>query len=179
MVKTCSLLFVLGTMFGGTSVAQTEADPGDVVSPEAIIQASYEAISRAPGDPFDWDRYRSLFLPQAQMIPNTELLGGQFRVLTVQEFIDWVDDWFAENVPIGGPTDRGFQEEEIAADLEVYGDVAQVFSTYQKRPWEETAVFGRGIQSFQLVRSDDRWWIANIVWDEESGAGPIPESYLP
>jgi hypothetical protein len=150
-----------------------------VVSPEAIIRASYEAISRAPGEYTDWDRYRSLFLPQAQLIPNTELLGGEFRVITVQEFIDWLDAWYAENVPIGGPTDRGFEEEEIAADVEIYGDVAQVFSTYQKRLWGGEAAFGRGIQSFQLVRSNGRWWIASIAWDEESGAGPIPESYLP
>ena len=28
-------------------------------------------------------------------------------------------------------------------------------------------------------RSSNRWWIAGVVWDEESGAGPIPVEYLP
>lgn len=151
----------------------------DVASPEAIVLAGYAALARAPGDPFDWDRFRSLFLPDAQMIPSTEQRGGEFSVLTVEEFIDWIDGWAAENDPIGGPNDQGFVEEQIAIDLEVYGDIAQAFSTYQKHVWESDEIQGRGINSFSLVRNDGRWWIASVAWDEEVGAGPVPDEYLP
>jgi hypothetical protein len=30
-----------------------------------------------------------------------------------------------------------------------------------------------------LVFDGDRWWIVSIAWDEESGAGPIPSTFLP
>jgi hypothetical protein len=40
-------------------------------------------------------------------------------------------------------------------------------------------VLGRGINSIQMVRKDGRWWITSIIWDEETGAGPVPAKYLP
>lgn len=105
------LLIVLMTpAFGQTA----DVRPEDVASPEAIVLAGYDALAREPGENFDWDRFRGLFLPGALMIPSTEQRGGEFDVLTVQDFIDWVGGWYAENNPIGGPNDQGFQEEEIA-----------------------------------------------------------------
>jgi hypothetical protein len=164
-----------------TPVFSQTADvrPEDVASPEAIVLAAYDAIARAPGENFDWDRFRGLFLPGAMMIPSTEQRGGSFDVLTVQEFIDWIDNSYAENNPIGGPDDQGFQEEEVATVIERFGDIAQAFSTYQKHLWGQDEILGRGINSFQLVYNDGRWWIAGIAWDEEVGAGPLPEKYLP
>lgn len=147
----------------------------DVTSPEAIVAAAYESIQRAPGADFQWDRFESLFLPQATLIPNTEQTGGTFRMLSPQEFVDWID----ANTAIGGPNDQGFVEESIRNIVHRYGDVAHVYSTYQKHFWDEDEILGRGINSFQLVHTDGRWWIASIVWDEESGAGPIPSEYLP
>lgn len=151
----------------------------DVATPAAIVRAAYDALGRAPGEDFQWDRFRSLFLPGAFLIPNTEQTGGALRVFTADEFVKMVDDWYAQHAPIGGASDRGFAEEEIRNEVREYGDVAQVFSTYRKRYWTDREILGRGINSFQLVRSAGRWWIASIVWDEESGAGPIPPQYLP
>lgn len=151
------------------------AAPADVASPEAIVSAAYEAIARRPGESYQWDRFRSLFLPSARLIPNTEQTGGEFRVLAVQEFIAWVDG----ATQVGGPDDEGFREEALSNTVERYGDIAHVFSSYRRRFWSEDEVLGRGINTFQLVRHDGRWWIVSIAWDEESGAGPIPDAYLP
>jgi hypothetical protein len=156
-----------------------DARPEDVASPEAVVLAAYAALARAPGDNFDWVRFRSLFLPEAQMIPSTEQRGGSFDVLTVEGFIDWIDTVYEENDLIGGPDDTGFEEEQIAVTVQRFGDVAQAFSTYQKHFWESDEILGRGINSFNLVHNEDRWWIASIAWDEEVGAGPIPDMYLP
>lgn len=160
-------------------LAQSEADPEDVASPEAIILAAYESFSRPPGEEIDWDRFRSLFLPGAILIPSTEQRGGSLDVITTEGFIEWVDDFYEQNAPIGGPDDQGFVENEISSVIQRYGDVAQVFSTYQKHYWEQDEILGRGINSFQLVYNADRWWIVGVAWDEEIGAGPIPEAYLP
>ena len=157
--------------------AQRPAAAEDVASPEALVTATYDALARAPGAPFQWDRFRSLFLPNATLIPNTEQTGGAFQVYSPEGFIAWIDAFYAEHAPIGSEKDKGFTEEAVHNVVHRYGDVAQVFSTYQKHFWDDTRILGRGINSFQLVQHDGRWWIVSIVWDEESGAGPIPGPY--
>lgn len=166
-------LVLLALLVAGTAAAQPDPRPADVASPEAIVAAAYETIQRAPGEPFDWERFESLYLPEARLIPNTEQTGGTFTVYTPAEFAAMVD----AHTTIGGPNDRGFAEEEIYHVVHRYGDIAHVFSTYQKHFWDDE-ILGRGINSFQLVFHDDRWWIAGAVWDEESGAGPLPPAYL-
>lgn len=153
-----------------------EAAPEDVASPEAIILAAYDAIGHAPGEGFDWDRFRSLHLPGAILLPNTEQTEGEERLYSVDEFIAWVESVMP---PSGSEADLGFVEEQIHIDLEQYGDIAQAMSTYQKRFWDDDQILGRGVNSFGLVYRQGRWWIASIAWDEEDGAGPIPDAYLP
>jgi len=154
---------------------QPAARPADVSSPEAVVKALYECVQRAPGASFQWDRMRTLFLPSARMLPNTEQTGGVPQVLTVNEFTAWVD----RGTPKDPAQDRGFAEEEIHTVIERFGDVAHAFSTYQKHFWNDARILGRGINAVQLVFREQRWWIASIAWDEESGAGPVPERYRP
>ena len=169
-------LAVLAAVLGGAgaqAVAAQDRTTEDTASPEAIVAAAYEAIAREPGQGFDWDRFRGLFLPEARLIPNTEQRGGAFSVLSPDQFVEWIDSV----TTIGGPDDRGFSESGVHNVIERYGDIAHVFSTYEKHLWGETEVLGRGINSFQLVRRDGRWWIVGIVWDEDYAGGPIPERY--
>lgn len=186
MIRPTIMTAAVALLLAGASVlapehagAQSESDPSpeDVASPEAIVAAAYEAIARRPGENFNWQA--GLYLPSARLIPNTEQTGGEFRVLSPEEFRQWVEAYYAEHAPIGGPDDKGFQEVQIHSVVERYGDIAHVMSTYQKHYWGSDEILGRGINSFQLVYKDGRWWIAGIIWDEENGAGPIPPEYLP
>jgi len=172
---TITLAILLLPFLAGSAQAQTRAAaPADVASPETIVLALYETVNREPGRNFDWVRMRTLFLPTATMIPAVEQTGGVFRILTVEDFINWID----QNTVVGGANDRGFQEEQIAQHVEQYGDIAQVFSTYQKHFWRDTNILGRGINSIQLVNNEGRWWIVSVIWDEEVGAGALPARYL-
>lgn len=155
--------------------AQENPRAEDVASPEAAILAAYASIARAPGEDYDWDRFRSLHLPGALLLPNTEQTGGEPRVLSVEDFIDWIDGV----TTVGGEDDQGFAEEQVHIVAQRYGDIAQAMSTYQKHFWGDDEILGRGINSFNLVFREGRWWIVSIVWDEENGAGPIPDDYLP
>jgi hypothetical protein len=172
---TIILAMLVAPLLTASAQAQTNAAvPADVASPEAIVLALYETVQREPGENYDWPRMRTLFLPTAAMIPAVEQTGGEFRVLTVQDFVDWID----AGTVVGGANDRGFQEEQIAQRVERFGDIAQVFSTYQKHFWGDSNILGRGINSIQLVNKDGRWWIVSVIWDEERGAGPLPARYL-
>jgi len=145
----------------------------DTATPESIVAATYASIEREPGGDFDWDRFRNLFLPEARLIPNTEQRRGSFDVITPEDFIEWA----AAVTTIGGPDDRGSAESGVHNVIEEYGDIAHVFSTYEKHYYGETEILGRGINSFQLVKNGGRWWIVGIVWDEDYAAGEIPARY--
>jgi len=173
--RIAALMVALSSPVAVQAQNAPRANPADVASPEALVRALYETVTRKPGEPFDWQRDRSLFLPTARLIPNTEQTDGSFRVLSLDEFIAWVD----EHTTVGGPEDKGFQEEEIATRIERFGDIAHAFSTYQKHFYGSGEILGRSINSIQMVRHDGRWWVTQIVWDEETGAGPLPARYLP
>jgi hypothetical protein len=143
------------------------ANPADVASVDAIMRAVYDVISGPAGQRRDWNRMRSLFTANARLMPYVArgLRSGS------------VDDYIASSGP---SLERdGFIEREIARKVEQYGDIAHVFSTYEARRSEGGPVFLRGINSFQLVRHQGRWWVVSIMWQAESPQLPIPTQYLP
>jgi hypothetical protein len=147
------------------------ARPEDVASIDAIMKAVYDVIS-GPAGPRDWDRFRSLFVPDARLIPTGCPQGGTCRprVLTVDQFAEGSGAYFQQNP---------FYEVESHRVEERYGHVAHVFSTYESRKAPGEAPFTRGINSFQLFWDGTRWWVVTIFWNDEAQAGPIPSQYLP
>ncbi len=152
------------------------ADPADVESIDAIVTALYEVISGDAGVERDWDRFRSLFLPGARLMPvATEHSenGRSSRVASMSpdDFVERTAEAFMRD---------GFYEIEIGNVTERYGDIAHRFSSYASfrtgDPDEEP--FNRGINSIQLLHDGERWWVLNIFWQHEPDAGPIPEQYL-
>ena len=173
----CCLALLVGA--DATAMGQTQAHPDDVATPEALLDALYDTFQRAPGENIDWARFRSFYAPGAVMIPNVEQTNGEWRVMSVDDFVEWIEGIFAEHSPIGSPQDDGLEEDEIHRRMERYGDVVQVMSTYERHAWESDEIDGRGINAITLVNNDGRWWIVSVAWDEESGAGPIPARYMP
>ena len=151
------------------------ANPADVSSIDAIIDAAYAGISGPAGKKRDWDRQRSLFLPGARLIPTAMAAGGKEgdlgpQFLDVEGFIARVEPYFQEN---------GFYETEIARRTEQIGQIAHAWSTYESRHNEDDPEpFMRGINSIQLFHDGNRWWIVNIYWQHESADSPIPAKYL-
>jgi hypothetical protein len=96
-------------------------------------------------------------------------------------------DAFAERYQKGaaarkekGTAATGFFEREIARRTDCFGNVCQIFSTYESRLAPGDAKpFERGINAIQLLRDGRRWWIASVAWDAERAESPIPADYLP
>ena len=75
---------------------------------------------------------------------------------------------------------NGFFEREIHKTVEQFGNVMHVFSTYEsRRKAEDPQPFQRGINSIQLLKDANRWWIVTIYWDGERPGNTIPPKYLP
>jgi len=145
--------------------------PEDVSSPDAIIKAMYETIS-GPAGKRNWYRERSLFLEGARLIPIGKRIhsDGELEIMSIDEWIEDAKDFLAEN---------DFYEIEIMRQISRYGNIVQVFSTYEARNTIDGAPFARGINSIQLLKKSRRWWIVTVMWDNESRENPIPEEFLP
>jgi hypothetical protein len=154
------------------------AKPEDVKSPEAILAAVYSVISGPKGQPRDWDRMRSLFVPDARLIPARVLPADTSAIPHTDAVFLTIDDYIARSN--GAMTTTGFFERSIHNEIEQFGNIVQIWSTYESRHNTDDATpFARGINSFQLLKDGDRYWVVNIFWDSERPATPIPEKYLP
>ena len=149
--------------------------PRDQTTVEGVMTELDASVTREPGKPFAWDRLRAITLPHTIMLPQVRQTQGQSRVMSVDQFIEWIDTGWQPI--IGTPRDQGFYERQTNLVVEQYGDVAHAFTTYEKGPWQPRAVQGRGINSVQLVRRDGKWFVLSITWDEENTAGPLPARY--
>jgi hypothetical protein len=148
------------------------ARAADVRSVDAIVAALYDVISGPAGQKRDWDRMRSLFVPGARLIPTAVREGGaEARVRDVEGYIAGAAATLERN---------GFFEREIFRKTESFGNVTHVFSTYEsRRAAADPAPFARGINSIQLLRDGDRWWVVTVFWDAERPGQTIPQQYLP
>ncbi|MGI9627595.1 MAG: hypothetical protein ACR2QM_12215 [Longimicrobiales bacterium] len=175
-MKTLSgaLLLAMGLALTGPIAAQgqaPEADPNDVNSVDAIIVALYDVISGPAGEARDWDRFRSLFAEGARLVPTFKDAEGQVR------FQVWSPAEYAERAG-PGLMESGFFEREIGRVEDRFGNIVQLFSTYDsKRSEDDPEPFARGINSIQLLDAGDRFWIMTVFWDSERPDNPIPNKY--
>jgi hypothetical protein len=139
---------------------------------DSIIAAVYDVISGPAKSPRNWDRFRSLFVPGARLIPTGKMPTGEVlaRVRTPEEYIQRSAPLLEQN---------GFFEREISRRVERYANIAHIFSTYESRHTrDEEKPFARGINSFQLMNDGKRWWIVTIFWQAEDDKNPLPAQYL-
>lgn len=150
--------------------ATPEAKAEDVQSIDAIVKALYDVIS-GPAGARDWNRFHSLFMPDARMTVTGKRPDGTafYRSFTTDGYQERAGGMFLK---------EGFFETGIHNTIDQYGQEAHVFSTYESRHEKGGAPFARGINSIQLANDGKRWYVVSILWDSERPDNPIPEKYL-
>jgi len=148
------------------------ANPADVSSMDAIVGALYDVLSGPAETKRDWDRMRSLFAPGARLVPTGPNQSGGlgWRLVTLEDYIKRI-----------GPAleQQGLFENEVARQTETWGNIAQVFSTYESRlKSREAKPYQRGINSIELLNDGKRWWIVGVMWQNEDQKNVLPEKYL-
>lgn len=71
-----------------------------------------------------------------------------------------------------------FNEKEIGRTINQFGNIAQIFTAYEYILGTPTLESKRGINSVELIKQSNRWWIMSITWDEETKEAIIPPRYL-
>jgi hypothetical protein len=134
------------------------ARPSDVATLDAILHAFYETVSGAVGQPREWGRFRSLFLPGGRLMPIVSLAGGKAgaRFLSTEDFIHRVEPIFAR---------EDFWERETSRQTETSGHFAHVLSFYESLRSPDGPPFERSVNSIQLFNDGVRWWIVNVMWN--------------
>ena len=153
------------------AVAQTPAatapaaNPADVKSIDAILTELYAVISGPAGDR-DWSRFRSLFAANARLTSVTkEASEHPAKPMSPDDYINLAGSYFKTHA---------FYEKPIVNKVDRFGNIVQVFSSYESRNAPNEKPFARGINSIQLFYDQDRWWVLSILWDEETAGTPLP-----
>ncbi len=166
MLKNATLLITLLISFIGNSQVDTIA----VKSIEGITNKMIALISGEKDEPRNWDEYRNLFLPTAQKISINRKAPPkkQVRTMNLEEFVRNVGPLYKRD---------GFDEVSIGLTINEYNGIANVFQSYYCKNLIGTYE-KRGINSYQLVYADDRWWIASTTFINETDDNKIPNNYL-
>jgi hypothetical protein len=150
------------------------AKPEDVGTVDALIKALYQSTAGPIGKAREWDRFRSLFVAEARMIPIRHAphgeAGNDLLTMPVESYIQINKNYFEKG---------GFFETEAARRTETFGNIAQVWSTFEsRRSKEDPQPYARGVYSIQLAFNGQRWFIINVMWDTEQEGVKLPEKYL-
>jgi hypothetical protein len=127
----------------------------------AAIDEMYAMIS-GPAGPRDWPRQANCFLPEARQVRTSIDDEGRAQKLSMS-----LDEYQANTTPFFAQND--FYEVETSRRIDVFGNIAHVWSGYEaRRSPDDSDVERRGINSIQLFKDPDRGWrIIHMIWDNE------------
>jgi hypothetical protein len=125
----------------------------------AVIDEMYAMIS-GPAGPRDWSRQANSFLPEAKQVRTWVDDQGRAvkKAMSLDEYSADTTPFFAANP---------FYEVETSRRIDVFGNIAHVWSAYEaRRSPDDTVPERNGINSIQLFNDPDRGWrIIHMIWD--------------
>ncbi|MEW4925551.1 hypothetical protein [Algibacter sp. 2305UL17-15] len=148
-------------------------DSTRVLTLDKTIKTLYKVLSAEKEQDRNWKQFKYLFHPDAKLIASGMNQDYEYKAkyLTPNEYIKSSGKWLKMN---------GFIEKEIHRKVTAFGNIAHVFSTYECfHSKDDEQPFMRGVNSIQLLNDENRWWIINIFWSQETEENPIPKAYLP
>jgi hypothetical protein len=155
------------------AIGRAAPRPDDVSTIDGMIKAYYEVVSGPAGQPRQWDRDATLYIPNMRFVILSEDATGKTTAesMSHQEFVD------TSEASLAG---KGFYEHEVHRITQRAGNIAHVFSTAERSSSPDGKVEGRSIDSIELFWDGKRWWITGAnLWDMNTSRHPIPAEFLP
>ena len=140
---------------------------------DTLVAALYDVISGPKEQKRDWKRFESLFMEGARLQALTMGRDGKRRFVTMTpvEYVKRSGQWAEAN---------GLFEKETHRSQDLYGHIAQVFSSYELHiGTADKEADMTGINSIQCCQVDGKWRILSLLWEDARSAGPIPARYRP
>jgi hypothetical protein len=135
---------------------------------DAVIAGMYAMIS-GPAGTRDWTRQAALFHPEARQMRTGLGEDGQpwIHVMSLDDYARDTAAFFEANA---------FYEAEVGRTVQVFGNMAHVWSAYEARTRPGDAEpERRGINSIQLFRDAGLGWrIVSMIWDNERPGLAVP-----
>ena len=127
----------------------------------AVIHEMYAMIS-GPAGPRDWSRNRNCFLPGARQVRTWVDENGRPAMKSMS-----LEDYARDTQPFFDAND--FYEVETGRSIDLFGNIAHVWSAYEaRRSPDDADPERRGINSIQLFRDPELGWrIVHMIWDNE------------
>lgn len=155
----------------GTPSATAQNFSKDTETIESTMKAVLDVISGPAGKKIDTLRWRNLFRGDVKFHIRSKNRDGK---LVIRE--SSVED-YAKNI-MPRIESQDFFETVGNLKIDRYGDIAHVFMVYETRRTADGEPFDKGINSFQLIYDQNRWWVVALMWQAESSGVPIPKEYL-
>ena len=125
----------------------------------AAVDEMYAMIS-GPKGPRDWSRQARCFNPEARQIRTSIDEHGRpvMKIMSLDDYSHDTTPYFAEN---------DFYEIEIGRRIDLFGNIAHVWSAYEaRRSPDDEEPERQGVNSIQLFRDADKGWrIISMIWD--------------
>lgn len=145
----------------------TGHDSAAVKTIDGTINEVLKIVSGEKGATRNWEAFRFLFTPNAQITVLRHEKNNKNVPVTysLEEFVR-LGMRFYEN--------DGFIEYELTKTIDEYNGIAHAFQSYYAK---ELDVEEQGINSYQLVHDGKRWWIVSLLWTNNRNGVPLPEEY--
>ncbi len=147
--------------------AQSTSFENDAKTIDALMKASYEVVSGEKGTKRQWERDNYLHHPKA-VYSFFDKEKQEQLTMTLQEFHKETDQMVMGT---------SFYENEVNREVRIFGNIAQVWSTYETRLEKNGKVERRGINSVQLIFENDRWYIISWIFCGETNNNLIPKTF--
>jgi hypothetical protein len=144
------------------------SDASDRAEIAVAVAEMYVMISGARG-PRDWSRQANCFHPEARQIRTWVDAEGR-PACTIMS----LEDYARDTTPFFAAHD--FYEIETARRIDLFGNIAHVWSAYEaRRALDDAEPERRGINSIQLFRDAELGWrIMAMLWDNEREGVALP-----
>lgn len=140
-------------------------DTNAVKTIDGIINEGLKIITGEKGKNRNWEAYRMLFTPNAQITYlHHDTIGKNIPFTSsLEEFVRTGRAYYEND---------GFIEYELKKKVIEYNGVANAFQSYFAKEKEHEEL---GVNSYHLIWDGKRWWITDILWTNNINGVELPD----
>lgn len=132
----------------------------NVQSLNSTVKTLYSIISGEKDVDRNWKLFKFLFKEDAEIILTikNKNTGDRKYYLSIDDYIKSYGKWLFEN---------GFYAKETERVISTFRHMNNLTSTYAYHYTDNNGIF-KGVNSINLINENNRWYISNIKWNQET-----------